>query len=149
MDIKELFTEDRAVSPVIGVILMVAITVILAAVIGAFVLGLGDNVSETAPSAQIDFDYGTDSVTLTHDGGNSFANTSVTLTGPDGEISDLDSWGSDGTVSAGSSITLGNGDVTTAVSEDQTIRVVWQGDGGSSSTIARSTTPSDFSISTS
>jgi len=33
--------DERAVSPVIGVILMVAITVILAAVIGAFVLDLG------------------------------------------------------------------------------------------------------------
>jgi flagellin-like protein len=35
-----------AVSPVIGVILMVAITVILAAVIGTFVLGLGSEVQE-------------------------------------------------------------------------------------------------------
>jgi len=34
--------EERAVSPVIGVILMVAITVILAAVIAAFVLDIGD-----------------------------------------------------------------------------------------------------------
>jgi len=33
---------ERGVSPVIGVILMVAITVILAAVIASFVLGLGD-----------------------------------------------------------------------------------------------------------
>lgn len=40
--------EDRGVSPVIGVILMVAITVILAAVIGAFVLGLGDGIGEEA-----------------------------------------------------------------------------------------------------
>ena len=40
--------DDRAVSPVIGVILMVAITVILAAVIGTFVLGLGDSVSQNA-----------------------------------------------------------------------------------------------------
>jgi flagellin-like protein len=39
---------ERAVSPVIGVILMVAITVILAAVIGAFVLDLGSNQSQTA-----------------------------------------------------------------------------------------------------
>lgn len=38
--------EERAVSPVIGVILMVAITVILAAVIAAFVLDLGDSVGE-------------------------------------------------------------------------------------------------------
>ncbi|MCD2201610.1 type IV pilin N-terminal domain-containing protein [Halobacterium sp. KA-4] len=38
--------DDRGVSPVIGVILMVAITVILAAVIASFVLGFGSNVSE-------------------------------------------------------------------------------------------------------
>jgi len=44
---------ERAVSPVIGVILMVAITVILAAVIGTFVLGLGDQVSNTTPQASI------------------------------------------------------------------------------------------------
>ncbi len=36
--------DEEAVSPVIGVILMVAITVILAAVIAAFVFGLGGNV---------------------------------------------------------------------------------------------------------
>ncbi|MDY6775026.1 MAG: type IV pilin N-terminal domain-containing protein [Halobacteria archaeon] len=39
---------DDAVSPVIGVILMVAITVILAAVIGTFVLGLGGQVQQNA-----------------------------------------------------------------------------------------------------
>jgi flagellin-like protein len=44
---------NRAVSPVIGVILMVAITVILAAVIGAFVLEIGDQ-QETAPSTSFD-----------------------------------------------------------------------------------------------
>jgi flagellin-like protein len=47
--LKELVTGDeRGVSPVIGVILMVAITVILAAVIGTFVLGLGDSVQQNA-----------------------------------------------------------------------------------------------------
>ncbi|MHC3439230.1 type IV pilin [Natrialbaceae archaeon A-gly3] len=40
--------HERAVSPVIGVILMVAITVILAAVIAAFVLDLGDSVGQEA-----------------------------------------------------------------------------------------------------
>ncbi|WP_254761624.1 type IV pilin [Natrinema marinum] len=40
--------EERAVSPVIGVILMVAITVILAAVIAAFVLDMGSNQSAPA-----------------------------------------------------------------------------------------------------
>jgi flagellin-like protein len=53
---RESFTVervDRAVSPVIGVILMVAITVILAAVIGAFVLEIGDQ-QETAPNTSFD-----------------------------------------------------------------------------------------------
>ncbi len=49
-------TDETAVSPVIGVILMVAITVILAAVIGTFVLGLGDDVQETA-QAGVNFDH--------------------------------------------------------------------------------------------
>jgi len=46
--------EERAVSPVIGVILMVAITVILAAVIAAFVLDIGPG--DTDPQAAIDID---------------------------------------------------------------------------------------------
>ena len=152
MKLQELFTEERAVSPVIGVILMVAITVILAAVIGAFVLGLGDSVSETAPSAQIDFDYNDVEVTLTHDGGNSFQVSNVELTGPDGTVSDLEddpdrAWGDDGTVSAGASVTVTDGNSQSGVDEGETLRVVWEGDAGSSSTIARSTTPSEFSLS--
>ncbi len=42
-----MYKRDDAVSPVIGVILMVAITVILAAVIAAFVFGMAGNVSKT------------------------------------------------------------------------------------------------------
>ncbi|MFW5929715.1 MAG: type IV pilin [Halobacteriota archaeon] len=64
--------DDDAVSPVIGVILMVAITVILAAVIGTFVLGLGEDVSET-PQAGVDFNYdsGDDEIEVSVvDGGN-------------------------------------------------------------------------------
>ena len=57
MNIKsQLNSEDRAVSPVIGVILMVAITVILAAVIGTFVLGLGDQLGDSAPQASFSTD---------------------------------------------------------------------------------------------
>ncbi|SDJ97875.1 flagellin N-terminal-like domain-containing protein [Halovenus aranensis] len=57
MQIKNLFEEDDAVSPVIGVILMVAITVILAAVIASFVLGLGDTAGEVQPQATWNFEY--------------------------------------------------------------------------------------------
>jgi len=66
-------TDDRAVSPVIGVILMVAITVILAAVIGTFVLGLGDSLGDNQPTAQLnaDIDYDSENVTIEHSGGDS------------------------------------------------------------------------------
>ncbi|MHC3439231.1 type IV pilin [Natrialbaceae archaeon A-gly3] len=57
--------EERAVSPVIGVILMVAITVILAAVIAAFVLDLGDSVSQEAQAGvTIDVDESDEKITI-------------------------------------------------------------------------------------
>ncbi|WP_158056549.1 type IV pilin [Halorussus halophilus] len=62
-NIKQKLTEDRGVSPVIGVILMVAITVILAAIIGTFVLGLGKNV-QTNASAGVTEAGNSDTVTL-------------------------------------------------------------------------------------
>jgi flagellin-like protein len=43
--------NDEAVSPVIGVILMVAITVILAAVIAAFVFGMGSSLQASHNAA--------------------------------------------------------------------------------------------------
>ena len=72
MKLKQLLTENRAVSPVIGVILMVAITVILAAVIGTFVLGLGEGVQST-PQAKFAFDYQNSNVTITHEGGDAIS----------------------------------------------------------------------------
>ena len=51
--------QDRAVSPVIGVILMVAITVILAAVIGVFVMGMGAQLGDgSAPTVTLSLDDG-------------------------------------------------------------------------------------------
>ncbi len=57
MDFKKLFRkDDKAVSPVIGVILMVAITVILAAAIGSSVFSKGT--AESAPQANFDIKAG-------------------------------------------------------------------------------------------
>jgi flagellin-like protein len=90
MNIKNLIADDDAVSPVIGVILMVAITVILAAVIGTFVLGLGGSVQQNAPQASFTFDFADetnidggsndDLLTVTHDGGDSVENSRIRLT---------------------------------------------------------------------
>jgi flagellin-like protein len=68
MRYTETTKDDSAVSPVIGVILMVAITVILAAVIGTFVLGLGEQVEQNARAgvnADVDNDAGQVTVSLT------------------------------------------------------------------------------------
>ena len=66
MHIKKLITDDSAVSPVIGVILMVAITVLLAATAASFFLGLTGN-NTSAPKAAITFDYDADTKVI---GGN-------------------------------------------------------------------------------
>jgi len=60
--------NEEAVSPVIGVILMVAITVILAAVIAAFVFGMTGNVQTTKTVAATATQQGT-TITITYQGG--------------------------------------------------------------------------------
>ena len=139
MNLKELFTEDRGVSPVIGVILMVAITVILAAVIGAFVLGLGDQASNTAPQASFSFDYDDDgdgNVTVTHEGGDTIPDGELNLTTSGDGIGDhTQAW--EGPVSAGSSDVIDGSDVNEdddAFEEGDSVRVVWNS-GDSSNTL--------------
>ena len=141
MNFKELLTEDRAVSPVIGVILMVAITVILAAVIGTFVLGLGDQVSESAPQASFsfEFDMSNDNVTITHEGGATIDNSTLSVSGDTGVVAYQDSYsdiGGDDTISAGEYWSYND------VQNGETIRVVWTNPaGGETNTIARATAP--------
>jgi len=119
MEFKQLFDDDRAVSPVIGVILMVAITVILAAVIGTFVLGLGDQVQSTTPQASFGFDQGTEeidggdftSVTVTHETGDTIdaADLSLSVNGEDAygiESGNVSFLFDSGDISAGSSATI-------------------------------------------
>ena len=68
---KMAFTKknEEAVSPVIGVILMVAITVILAAVIAAFVFGMAGNIQKTKVVAATESRVNTSSVVVTYQGG--------------------------------------------------------------------------------
>jgi flagellin-like protein len=142
MNFKNLFADDDAVSPVIGVILMVAITVILAAVIGTFVLGLGDQVSNTAPQASFSFDYNdaNTELTITHDGGDQLAESNINVVGASsGETGNTDWTGSGGTTEefgAGSSITV------SGVQPGDTVRVVWSSsNGGDTATLGKWTGP--------
>jgi len=71
-----LIQREDAVSPVIGVILMVAITVILAAVIAAFVFGMAGGVTKTKTVAATATQIGSQ-VVITWEGGqdNSYVTT--------------------------------------------------------------------------
>ncbi|MFC7021338.1 MULTISPECIES: type IV pilin N-terminal domain-containing protein [Haloarcula] len=154
MNPKQLLSDDDAVSPVIGVILMVAITVILAAVIATFVLGLGDQISNTAPQASFSFEYnegaddnydndddGDGTLNITHDGGDTIEAQDLSVSGSqdDGswgdDISEIDSstaqFAATSKISAGSTLTVN-------VNSDDTVRVTYQDpSGGSTATLGK------------
>lgn len=162
MQLAGLFRDEKAVSPVIGVILMVAITVILAAVIGTFVLGLGGDLQQSAPQAQFDWKFtdqaaanGSDELVVTHETGDEIQGDrlNVTVSGAteNGSIS-VDNVRDQftGDVSAGSSETLGYGDFSGTDNTDAyldlngaTARVIWTGsEGVDSATLSKFKVPS-------
>jgi flagellin-like protein len=150
MKLKQLFEEGDAVSPVIGVILMVAITVILAAVIATFVLGLGEQISETSPNTSFSFDYeevssdqnddwgvtasesnGDAIVTITHAGGPNIVAGQLGLSGssPHGSSVKWDgvsAYGANDEISAGDSVEY-------AMASDDRIQVTWENEEGTQS----------------
>jgi flagellin-like protein len=144
MQLKHIIADDEAVSPVIGVILMVAITVILAAVIGTFVLGLSDQADST-PTTAFDTTYeagspsgdtglyqgssgsadnGVDGgeLTVTHTSGQPIDGGQLTLVDDDGGT--VEAWSAGERVGAGSA-------TTTTVAADDEVRLVWESDDGS------------------
>ena len=157
MNLKSILTDDDAVSPVIGVILMVAITVILAAVIGTFVLGLGDQVQSTSPQASFNFEFtdagGTDDqVLITHDGGDSISSDQITIVSSenfddpdDASPADTGSatWtalngGTTTDVSAGSSEAINGSSAAGNELNGATVRVTWaSGSGDSTATLGK------------
>jgi FlaG/FlaF family flagellin (archaellin) len=165
MQVRQLLEEDDAVSPFIGVILMVAITVILAAVIASFVLGLGGSQQQT-PQASFSWDYdeyqSTDEgiASVSHDGGDSIKRTELIFRGS-GFVSDSGgvSGGSGPAAkikSAGTEWTGGNatgsiGDTSAVVggnteyiqaSSDYEFSLVWEPEeGDTSATLSEQTGP--------
>ncbi|NGM67584.1 type IV pilin [Natronolimnobius sp. AArcel1] len=125
---------ETAVTPVIGVVLMVAITIILAGTVHAALIGFADEPPEPQPIAGFSFDETDcdgDGVTVTHVAGDSIPadelylhspakSTPTTWENPDGhEPTGLEN----GMVDAGSSLTtcLGEGTV-----DDEPVQVIWE-----------------------
>lgn len=136
---------NRAVSPVIGVILMVAVTVIIAAVAGTFVLGLGVTGFESVPQAQftVEFEESATAVpasggctvsggtsvgaangvlNITHGGGESIEADSLSIVGA---AASPESWADCSSLSADEQVT-NQETAHIEASSDEVVRLVWE-----------------------
>jgi len=136
MHVTGLLADDEAVSPVIGVILMVAITVILAAVVGAFALGLGGQ-QDSVPQASWTVSTPTDrKATIVHNGGDAVADENLVVKvgstsayeaggSPDGDNDGiLDAYDNSGSDDWTSTPISGGDQLTLMAASDQTGQVV-------------------------
>lgn len=147
MVLKRLLTDDTAVSPVIGVILMVAITVLLAAVVGSFALGIPDQAEPGTEIPQTSFTFEYDdsaSGGITNlEASDSGSNGRLTITHESGETIDAndieirDKEGDtpvDGSSLSSSELTAGTS-IDIRIGSDDTILIVYVPDGVDTSSV--------------
>lgn len=155
--------DDRGVTPVVGIILMISITVLLAATVGAFVMGMEeDTVESTAPTVAMQFNYEqaetsseSDTLTIIHDTGAGLASAQTyvtvrdaTCTGgddPNGQYQAKNDFGELQRIGAGMTLRLETNldggeslcDPGQLRLEKATVHVIWQaGDGTNSHTLS-------------
>ena len=136
--------EGRAVSPVVAVVLMLAITVMLMATVVPLVLGQSAQVTDPAPDAQLAFVY-TEDVDmgdrddLERTGNDVDADGKITVRFESGESVLADELNLTGTASAGKPVEDGifvegerlspGSDITVWANRGDTLRVVWDDPG--------------------
>jgi len=85
-----LLHDDTAVSPVVGVTLLVAITVLLATSTAAFVFGIaGDRADNTPPQADFTYEYsqaGNGELMLIYEGGDTLDPSQIEITTSGGQF---------------------------------------------------------------
>lgn len=145
---------ERGMTPVIGIVLLVAITLLLAATVAAFALGIEDDQrQDRVPTVAVGFEYesnaGSDDVlTIVHKSGDSIAAESLaididgaTCTGdnPNGRYL-ATTWAS-GDLTAGQAINVDGDDICSGGSNlnlsGASVQAVWMSDSGTS-TLLRS-----------
>ena len=109
---------------------------ILAAVIGSFVLNLGGSLQQSAPQANFDFEYNESgpTVTITHTSGDTIDPARLSVNGTSNSYA------------VSGSNDIGAGDViidSNNYTAGETFRVVWESENGeNSATLSQSTAPS-------
>ncbi|WP_123619587.1 type IV pilin [Halorubrum sp. CSM-61] len=130
--IRQFGEADRGVSPVIGVVLMIAITVVISAAAGTLVLQIvGDQTAEMGDEgvdAEFSVAFNGDSVEVTHTGGDAVPAEELLI---DGDVRRSQRWGEYGDVSPGDSVTVD------AVGANRTIVVVHSGPYGDEEVLLR------------
>lgn len=112
---------DRAVSPVIGVILMVAIVVILAAVVGTFALSTFDAESTPTPAVVFTYEYDetANELTVRKESGDTFESANVEFKQADGDGT------TDPTPDWPAEVDAGDEEALGTIESDDTVRIVW------------------------
>jgi FlaG/FlaF family flagellin (archaellin) len=105
MTVMKKSNKEDAVSPVIGVMLMLVVTIVIAAVVAAFASGLGGDV-ESAPAAAFDVDIGTNAkVKVQHLSGENLLISKMTVKVQNGDNSGDASFTETGFFTPGMTIT--------------------------------------------
>jgi flagellin-like protein len=115
--------SERAVSPVVGVALLLAITVILAAVVGSVILGSGVN-SAGEPETMLSFEVADDdTILLHHEGGEPLVADEIVISDSGGTKLEP---GLDQELTTGERREIVSPTDVSSLGEDERITVVWQ-----------------------
>lgn len=109
--------DRRGLSSVVGVLLMVAVTVILATTVGVFVFDIGEESTDISPQIGWEYDYNDGNVTATFINGDETDAAYLTIEG-DCAVSSLSHTG---TVDGGTSIRIGD----SCAPSNETLRIIW------------------------
>lgn len=148
--------SDRGLTPVVGIVLLVAITLLLASTVAAFAFGMEETQeTQRVPTVAFDMSYehdagGDDTLEIIHRSGNAVDTarlavdvSDATCAGgsgdPDGRYNVASDFGLSGELSAAETVTIdGSGPVACSGSgtlnlEGATVRVIWVPEAGTSS----------------
>lgn len=151
---------DRGVTPVVGIVLLIAITLLLASTVAAFALAMGDQGQQPAvPTTALEFEYeavseDNDTLAIVHKSGETLEDSTIEVVLEDADCEDdgdangryaAADLGAPSVLSAGESITIdgsttcdGGGDLDLSTA---TVRVVWIPDEESSTVLQSWTGP--------
>lgn len=151
---------NRGLTPVVGIVLLIGITLLLAATVAAFAVGVEDEtVQSQVPTTALGFEYdmgtgGTDELTIVHKSGDGIEAADLRIdvedascpAGNPNDQYDAGELGFTGELTSGDTITVDSSTVPPCSGGDldlrsATVRIVWTDDTGSSAMLQSWTGP--------